>query len=45
MVRFSTGLVAGAMLGMGVAMLDRRNMKKMKKMAKSMMRSISNCGF
>lgn len=42
MAKFSTGLFAGAVIGMGVAMLDRRTMKKAKKMAKSMMRNISH---
>ncbi len=42
MVKFSTGLFAGAIIGMGVAMLDKRTVKKAKRMAKSMMRNISN---
>ncbi len=40
MGKFSSGLFAGAVIGMGVAMLDRRTMKKAKRMAKSMMHSM-----
>lgn len=43
MGKFSTGLFAGAVIGMGVAMLDRRTMKRAKKMAKTVARNISNC--
>ncbi len=45
MVKFSTGLFAGAIIGMGVAMLDKRTVKKARKMAKNMMRNISNYSF
>lgn len=43
MGQFSTGLFAGAVIGMTVAMLDRRTMRKAKKMARSAMRGISHC--
>ena len=43
MGKFSTGLFAGAVIGMSVAMLDRRTMKKAKKAAKSMMHSMYCC--
>ncbi len=45
MVKFSTGLFAGAIIGMGVAMIDRRTVKKAKKMAKGIMRNMSNYSF
>lgn len=41
MVKFSTGLFAGAVIGMGVAMLDKRSLRKAKRMAKGMIRDIS----
>lgn len=37
MGKFSTGLFAGAVIGMSVAMLDKRTMKKAKRMAKKIM--------
>ena len=45
MVKFSTGLFAGAIIGMGVAMIDRRTVKKAKKMAKNVIRNMSNYSF
>lgn len=45
MVKFSTGLFAGAIIGMGVAMLDKRTVKKAKKMAKNVIRNMSNYSF
>lgn len=41
MVKFSTGLFAGTVIGMGVAMLDKRSFRKAKRMAKSMIRNMS----
>ncbi|MEG2380229.1 MAG: hypothetical protein RSB38_00870 [Oscillospiraceae bacterium] len=32
MGKFSTGLLAGAMLGIGMAMLDKKTMRKAKRM-------------
>lgn len=43
MVKFSTGLFAGAVIGMAVAMLDRRSMKRAKKMARRVAHNISCC--
>lgn len=43
MAKFSTGLFAGAIIGMGVAMIDHRKMKRARKMAKTMLRSMKNC--
>lgn len=40
MGRFSTGLFAGAVIGMGIAMLDKRSVKRAKRMARSMAHSL-----
>lgn len=40
MGKFSTGLFAGAVVGMGVAMLDKRTMKRAKKALKSILHSM-----
>ena len=37
MGKFSTGLVTGAIIGIGILMLDKKTMKKAKKMARSAM--------
>lgn len=42
MIKFSTGLFAGTVIGMGVAMLDRRTLKKAKRMTKCMMRDMAH---
>ncbi len=36
MGKFSTGLIAGAMIGVGAMMMDKKTMKKMKKMVNRM---------
>ena len=36
MGKFSTGLFAGAIIGMGIAVLDKKSVKRAKKMAKNM---------
>lgn len=41
MVKFSTGLFAGTVIGMGVAMLDKRSLKKAKRMARGMIKNMS----
>lgn len=33
MGKFSTGVLAGAMLGVGILMVDKKTIKRMKKMA------------
>ena len=43
MGKFSAGIFAGALIVMSVAMLDKRTMKKAKKMAKSMAHNMSCC--
>lgn len=43
MAKFSTGLFAGAVIGMGVAMIDHRAMRRARKMAKSMIRGMKHC--
>jgi len=43
MIKFSTGLFAGAVIGMGVAMVDRLTLKGAKKMAKMALRNLSGC--
>ena len=40
MGKFSTGLFAGAIIGMGVAMIDHRTMKRARRMAKGMLRNM-----
>lgn len=44
MGKFGAGIFAGALIGMGVAMLDKRTMKKAKRMAKTMSHNMS-CGW
>ena len=39
MGKFSTGLIAGAMLGVGVVMLDKKTIKKAKRMIRQMSHS------
>lgn len=39
MGKFGAGIVAGAIFGLGIAMLDKRTVKK----AKKMMRSVGCC--
>ena len=41
MGKFSTGLFAGAIIGMSVAVLDKKSVKKAKRMVKSIMSGIS----
>ncbi len=36
MGKFSTGLVAGAMLGIGIMLMDKKTVKKMRKMTHKM---------
>ena len=36
MGKFSTGLLTGAMLGMGMMMMDKKSVKKIKKMINKM---------
>lgn len=36
MGKFSTGVLAGAMLGIGVMLIDKRTVRKMKKIAHKM---------
>lgn len=43
MVKFSTGLFAGTIIGMGMAMLDKRTLKRAKRTAKHMMNELSHC--
>lgn len=40
MGKFSTGLFAGAVIGMGIAMLDKRSVRRAKRMARNMAHSI-----
>ena len=44
MSKFGAGIFAGALIGMGVAMLDKRTMRKAKRIAKSMTHNMS-CGW
>ena len=44
MSKFGAGIFAGALIGMGVGMLDKRTMRKAKKIAKSMTQNMS-CGW
>ena len=41
MVKFSTGLFAGTVIGMGVAMLDKRSLRKAKRMSRVMIKNMS----
>ena len=43
MGKFGVGIFAGTILGMSIAMLDKRTMKKAKKMAKSMAHNMTCC--
>ncbi len=36
MGKFSTGILAGAMLGIGVMLIDKKTMRRMKRMAHKM---------
>lgn len=40
MMKFSSGLFAGAVIGMSIAMLDRRTMKHAKKAMKNAVKSM-----
>ncbi len=40
MVRFSTGILFGTVIGMSVAMLDKRMLKQAKKTVKSVMKNM-----
>lgn len=42
MFKFSVGLFAGTIMGMGVAMLDKRTLKKAKKLTKCMMHDMAH---
>ncbi len=41
MAKFSTGLFAGAIIGMAVSMIDKRTVKKAKKMMRTMKNDMS----
>lgn len=41
MIKFSSGLFAGAVIGMSIAMLDRRVVKHAKRAVKNVMRNMS----
>lgn len=43
MGKFSTGLFAGAVIGMSIAILDKKSVKKAKKMARSMINRCAWC--
>ena len=41
MVKLSTGLFAGTVIGMGVAMLDKRSLRKVKRLERGMLKNMS----
>ncbi len=42
MGKFSTGLFAGTVIGVGMSMLDKRTLRRAKRMARHMMSEISH---